>query len=75
MEACFVFSTRLRVHLACHRVPRMVVAGVRVYVCLLLGTYSPPNLCRFATQGLLPLRWRWGAASPRPVCVWLCEDL
>jgi len=40
-----------------------------------VGTYSPPSLCRFATQGFLPLRWRWDAASPRPVCVWLCEDL
>jgi len=40
-----------------------------------VGTYSPPSLCRFATQGLLPLRWRWDVASPRPVCVWLCEDL
>jgi len=37
--------------------------------------HSPPSLCRFATQGLLPLRWRWDAASPRPVCVWLCEDV
>jgi len=40
-----------------------------------VGTYAPPSLCRFATQGLLPLRWRWDAASPWPVCVWLCEDL
>ena len=36
---------------------------------VLVAPCGPPSLCRFATQGLLPLRWLWDVASPRPVCV------
>ena len=41
----------------------------RLSLLELARTYNrPPSLCRFATQGLLPLRWHWDVASPHPVC-------
>jgi len=43
-----------------------------VQVCCVCVCYSPPSLCRFATQGLPPLRWRWDRL--RLARVWLCED-
>jgi len=52
--------------------------GVRIYVCMFLVSMSvsrssPPSLRCFATQGLLPLRWRWDRLLLARV--WLCEDL
>jgi len=52
----------------------MIFADYKLVLSRLV--YSPPSLHHFVMQGLPPLWWCWGVASPLPVCGFvLCEDL